>query len=303
MSKFNDTIKTLLKKGDFTTEKTVIQYNRELVKHYQNALKGIKDEISKLYAKYPEEIANQTIGMQRLDNLKRQIETNIRKLADESLNTTKEVIKEVYQYNFDYTAFAVQKTLNVNLGFGLVDENKIISALVNPYDKIGWHNTTKQNIQKLNSVVREKVVDGIIQGKAYTKVSKELINQLNIATNKSMRIVRTESHRAQNLGRLHAFEKSERSTSNLGFKTYRVWVSGGGKNPREMHADLNDVRADENGLFYFADGVSTEAPGQSGVAEHDINCQCTTRLEIAGYSSAGRDNDFPDTFQDYISEN
>lgn len=41
-----------------------------------------------------------------------------------------------------------------------------------------------------------------------------------------------------------------------------------------MINEMNGKPVDNDGLFTLPDGVRTEAPGQTGVAEHDISCRC-----------------------------
>lgn len=303
MSAINDKITALLKKGDYQAEKTIIEYNRELAKQYQLALKSIRNEIDKLYQKLGDNISlAQAQNLNRLNNLESKINKILKQLSNNTIDLTGEAIKELYRYSHDFTSFAVQKSLNIDLGFGLVNENSVLSALINPYDKIGWENRSKINISDLNNSVRNEITQGLIQGKSYSVVSKVITEKLNIGVSKSVKIVRTEAHRSQNLGRLHAFEKSEQSAKRLGLKVNRVWISGK-KNPRDSHIALDNTIADNNGYWHFSDGGSTTAPGLSGLANQDINCQCTTRLEIVGYSSPSKEQVIPDTFEDYINEN
>jgi hypothetical protein len=101
-----------------------------------------------------------------------------------------------------------------------------------------------------------------------------------MSANKTIRIVRTEGHGTQSVGRKLAVDNIEGAADRLGVKIKRVWVATNDDRTRDSHLAMDGKEADDDGLFTFPSGVRTEGPGMSGVAEEDINCRCTVRVEV-----------------------
>ena len=101
-----------------------------------------------------------------------------------------------------------------------------------------------------------------------------------LSADKTIRIVKTEADRVQRKARLIQTEKAKGAAERLGMKLKKIWVATKDDRTRDRHAEMDGVEADDDGVFTLPDGVTTDGPGLSGVAEHDINCRCTVRTEF-----------------------
>jgi len=177
-----------------------------------------------------------------------------------------------------------------DIDFKLVPEKQVEAAILNPYDRIGWPNRTKEHINVANRQVREIVSGGINQGKGYPVVAKEMKERMDITAGKAQTIAQTEGHRAREMGKLAATEEA----ADKGVIMRRRWVATLDQNTRDTHGDMDGQEIemyDEDGnlnVFRSPEGGEAEHPGGFGVAAEDINCRCTTIDVIEGYEPTVR---------------
>jgi len=270
-------------------EKDQSTIESQLLLQYKKSLDQIKIEMGRIYERYGTQIAEKSFtNLGRLKNIRAQITDNIKQILKDQhgydYELTKNSIRDFYSSTFNNTVGALEQTVGVRLNFSLLSEDAILAAIKNPYDKIGWGKRTVENINDLNASVKTEITQGIIQGRTYAQTANRLNEQLNIGATKALRIVRTETHGAQNQGRLDGFGKTEESAKLLGIEVERVWQHNSRRNPREAHIKMNGKVADKNGEFTFISGNNagsqTAGPGLSGIAEEDINCACTVIMRI-----------------------
>lgn len=281
-------------KSDALTEKLLKATQQDLVDVYLASLKNIKAQLSDFFEKFGENIRYaDAAAFGRLANLERQI---IRELNKANVFTEKAIsgtLRDIYQFNYYHTGFGLESALKVNMGFGLLDTNQILAAVVNPIDKIKWTDSLIEHKKELEQKIARSLSTGLIEGKGYVKIATEIgehfgIDGKNILTDKGhaykiLRIVRTEGHRTQQMGNLLGFEELENNAGEFGLKTKRIWVATLDAKTRQDHGDMDGREANDEGYFELPDGSSGKAPGLIGVAKQDINCRCITRLELEGF--------------------
>lgn len=81
-----------------------------------------------------------------------------------------------------------------------------------------------------------------------------------------MRIADTETHRISNEA---AFDTAVKAGA-----TEKTWICQMLPTSRDTHIWLNGTTVPIDGYFYSYMGGKTQFPGQWGIAEEDINCQC-----------------------------
>jgi len=268
----------LLKQGDKAAERMTEAQIRELTRNYQMALKEVRSKVAEGFEKYGSEYA-QWQKYNRLANLEKDIGEEVRKLTGKNATNLKTGIARQFEDQYYRTAFALEKSVEAKLGFGVLSSDVIESAIENPLDRIGFLERNRENSQRLRRQLRERLTQGLIQGKAYQDVARELKERMDMGANESIRIARTENHRAQQMGRDRSFQKAE----NEGVEMDYIWTASLDDRTREDHQEMDDVRADEEGIFTLPDGTTARAPGMTGEPHHDINCRCSKRAEIKGY--------------------
>ncbi len=285
----NKKLAELLKEADTDAEKLLAQFEKELLKAYKKSLEEIKKLISKVFEKYGDQVGYEDLVIyNRLTNLEQQIAGEIKKLTNENIKTTKNILKSIYSEQFYRTGFALESSLGARLGFGLLDSKVIEASILNSLDRIKWPDRMKDHAQQFVNQIRSEITQGLIQGNGYGKIAKAITDRTGINAGKVLRIARTEGHRVQSAGSLLAYEKSQAAVDRLGLRTAKVWLATLDNRTRDSHREMDGKEANEDGMFKLPSGVMTEGPGLSGIAEEDINCRCTTMMQF---------KDFPPKFR------
>ncbi len=277
----NEKIMKLLQIADIEAEKLILGHERDLIKAYGSALKDIKQLIADMFEKYGDQVTyKDMVAYQRLTNLELSIAKQIKTLTGKGRRTVEKAFRDIVTESFSATGTAIQKSLEVTVGFGVMNEQVIKAAILNPMQRITWSDALQENSAKYLSQIKTELSQGLIKGEGYAKIAKRLEKSTEMSANKTIRIVRTEGHRAQSVGRKLAADKVEGAADRLGIKVKRVWVATSDDRTRDSHKAMDGKEADDDGLFTLPSGVRTEGPGMSGVAEEDINCRCTVRVEV-----------------------
>lgn len=289
----NKRLAELLKKADTNVEKLIKTHERDLLKAYKRSLKEIKNKIATIYEKYGDKVEYADVQTyNRLLNLELQIADEIKTLTNENIKTTTTMLKDIYAEQYYQSGYAFENSLNARLGFGLLNPDVIKASVLNPLDRIKWSDRMKDQAQVFVKQIRAEITQGLIQGEGYSSIARSITKKTEIAFGNAMRIVRTEGHRVQSAGRVLSLSKAQSAAVRLGLKLLKIWVSTLDNRTRDMHQDMDGREADKEGIFTLPDGTTCEAPGLTGVAEHDIHCRCTSRAEYKDFpQSFRRDNE------------
>jgi SPP1 gp7 family putative phage head morphogenesis protein len=289
------------KQGEKAAEKLTNQAEKEIIKAYRERLKEIRTEIGLAYEKYASDGVLTMAEMQkygRLVKLEEAIAKEVTKLTGTEIRTTKKAIKEVFQESYYRVAWTLETGAEVSLGFALLKPEAVEAAILNPLDRITWPERVKDNAHILNRQIREEITRGVIQGYSYDKTARAVKDRLDIGASKAIRIVQTETHRAQSQGTQAAFEKA--AAKGLVFK--RVWVATLDGRTRDRHRALDGQKVDVDQPFEYS-GMEAMYPGGFGIPSMDINCRCSVRAEIEGMEPQLRRARDPITGKNVVIEN
>jgi hypothetical protein len=120
--------------------------------------------------------------------------------------------------------------------------------------------------------IRLVLGDAIEQGLNPFQTEKLLRKEIGSKT-RATAIARTESTRANNMGK----ERSATEWANeTGTVLYKTWIWGGSRDPRIEHVNLQNKPIPKDALFSGVDGKAMSKPGDlSGGPQNTINCSCT----------------------------
>jgi SPP1 gp7 family putative phage head morphogenesis protein len=275
------TLEKNFKQAEKAADKLTQQAEKELVKAYRESLKEIRGEVGLAYEKYATAtgilLMAEMMKYKRLDNLEKAIASEVSKLYKRANKTTKEAVKGVFAESYYRTAWTLETDAQVSLSFNLLRPEAVEAAILNPYDRITWPERMKANTEVMIRQIREEITKGIIQGQAYNQTAKAIKERLDIGASKAIRIVQTETGRAQSQGTQAAFEKA----SKEGLLLKKVWVSTLDGRTRDRHRSLDGQKVEIDQPFKMS-GMQAMYPRGWGVPEMDINCRCTHRAEIEG---------------------
>ena len=261
----------LLTQGDKVTDRMIADSEKQILQAYKKSLAEIRAQTALLYEKYAVDGALSLADVSkynRLANLEKGIATEVSRLTKTEQRLTTNAIKGVYQESFYRTAFGVEVTAQVALGFGMLNPKQVEAAVLNPLDRIGWPDRSRENARLATRQIKEQITRGIIQGKAYSEVAKAVTERANVAASRAIRIVQTEAHRSQVMGRLDSLEHAEAQ----GVEMMKVWSSALDSRTRDSHQAMDGQRVKMNEDFESPSGGRGPGPSMLGSAEEDINC-------------------------------
>lgn len=279
----NERLAYLLQLSDKLNERIILLGSLKLIREYQRVQKYIQNEVSKIY-KAAGSSASELARGDRLKKIELLVQQEINTLKGTTNESILSNITEGYQKSYSYTGFAFEKSLQVDLGFAILDDFTIRSAVFNPLDKVDWQTSNRYNIEVMKTRTRNEIVNGLTTGRNYGQTASAIDEQLNIGINKAVRIVWTETHKAQQAGRNFAISEAKNFADEVRMDTAKVWMATLDSHTRPNHGDMDGKTANEQGLFDFVtmDGalIQVEGPGLTNTTD-DIHCRCTASTQFA----------------------
>lgn len=284
--------KKILADGILKNEAIYKEAQSSVLQAYKATLKETRASLAELYAKYGDNVSYaDALKYNRLTNLENEIKKIFQKAGIRFRSINKTAIEETFKNSYYRSGFAFEKTTSIDLGFTALTEKKIEAAILNPVDRITWIDRATAHGQTLTRQIKEKIAQGLIQGKGYSATARELKGSIERTTGQLIRVVQTETHRAQTMGELASFDQVNSAAKDLGFESMKVWRATLDGKTRDTHRELDGKEADEQGLFHSG-GFTAEGPGLFGIPEEDINCRCYVAFEIKGLTPIiRRDNE------------
>lgn len=275
-----------------SNDKIFKKYRASILRSYKASLDETRSLLAELYAKYGDNVSYaDALKYNRLPNIENEIKAVLNQAGVKFKAANKNAIAETFENSYYRTGFAFEKTTSIDFGFASLSEKKIEAAILNPVDRITWIDRATAHGQTLNRQIREKIAQGLIQGKGYSATARDLKGTIEKTTGQLIRVVQTETHRAQTMGELAGFDTVGNAAKDLGFETVKIWVATLDGKTRDAHRELDGKEADADGLFH-SHGLTAEGPGMFGVPEEDINCRCVVTFDVKGFSpTIRRDNE------------
>lgn len=281
----NKRIARLLNKDGVAKQRLLRSHEKALEKVYRDLLAKVKKDIANLIEKAGDNLTIQEANRyNRLQKLEAQIKNDILQVKNKVSTEINNALKEQYLKTYEGTTKAYADGLEGVISFNKIDKNVVNVAMLNSIDRIKWDDRLKLHAQDYIIKIRNEIAQGIRLGEGYSKIARRLSKQTSINFNKIQRIVRTEAHRVQNVSKLLSVEKIEEKARKNGLKMERVWVATKDMRTRDSHIYMDgQVATEEDGqsFFVFQSGATTDVPGNSGIAEEDINCRCTWISQLA----------------------
>lgn len=272
----SETINKILKQADKAAFNHNAAVERELLRYYKETLLEIQAELNRYELKGV--LAwNEMQYYNRLTTLTENIRLIINDLTGKVARTINKDITGVYRLNYIKTGAVLSEALGSS--FGSVNADAVRKAVENKLDLIKWSERLKTNQEKYVSDIRSAITQGLIQGKGYGQIARDIKTRSDIGAGKSLRIARTETHRVQNQARKDGIQKTKAAAERQGFDVVEVWDAAEDSRTRPDHARMDGVEANSEGKFdYF--GIMVDGPGMVGIPEADINCRCTIRVDV-----------------------
>lgn len=214
------------------------------------------------YARFLQEVT------QRLDGLTPDIKNEITRL-----------VNETYELNYKGMVDTVSSSKNVTKDLESVKASlpeTVKQNVNNPIDKLTLSDTLEYNRAGITYNIRKQIGIGLVNGDRYEEMSKRISTSLDGDYKKSVRIVRTESHKVQEKGLNDAAQECSDAINKgtSGMVMVKIWRTGRDSRVRDTHSAMEGVTVLTDEEFELPSGATTLTPGDSGVASEDVNCRC-----------------------------
>ncbi len=267
-----------LTQADKVLDRSAKAVEKRLLDNYRASLKEVQSQIAKVAYEKHDGSFTALNKYKRLEGLEKSITKEVGKLTGQSASTLKAGLGRQYEESFYRTAFAVESEAQAKLGFSQLSENVIKRSVENPLDRVGFLKRNRNNGATLARQLQERLTQGLIQGKSYQQVARDIKERMDVGATNVQRIAQTEMHRVQMEGRLDALEHA----ADKGVIMKKQWVSTLDDRTRDSHQSLDGQKVAIDEQFEIR-GSKADAPGGFGVPEEDINCRCTMISVIEGY--------------------
>jgi hypothetical protein len=279
-------------------------------KEFKELLKSLKTYIASVHEQYAAgdgslsyaDLQKAGYDARFLEEIESRISVATPKVAKE----LHQLVNDTYELSYKSMVEGVDKVL---AGAGIDDvfsnavaitPEQIMKVVKNPIMEVAL----EKNHRDIVYDIKQAVAVGLMNGDRYATVARKIsvaLDKENGPYKNAMRIARTEAHRVREAGNMDAARSVDKemqgtSTGLRMVKTWRTmkdervrpqsrrrskkggWTSKMGKGPNHMKLEGQTVLADEP--FDLLDGNKADAPGQSGVAGHDINCRCYVSYDM-----------------------
>lgn len=242
---------------------------KELEEHYEAALAEVEKVLKKLDDDDPVILPVVIRRREYQRYIKQQIQAALDKLHANEYETIEEFVNDSYTDGFVGVMYSLH-------GQGIplllpVDRNLVVKAvqmetkLNKPlYESLG------ADTKKLQKVITNEITRGIIAGKLYSEIMRNIANAAKIPMKRARTIVRTEAGRVQEEATMDAARKSKKSGADV----VKQWNAILDAVTRLTHKRL-DGQIREIDEPFEIDGKKAMQPHGFGIAEEDINCRCT----------------------------
>ncbi|MCF8012411.1 MAG: phage head morphogenesis protein [Clostridiales bacterium] len=250
-----------------------------LLREYQKSLNSIRSKLQEAYAKYADRgLLDLEIMSKygRLEKLEENVVIEMNRLLKKSNTTIKSGIKGTFKSTYYSDTYMLSEATSGNFSFAVINEKQLEETL-DSLDKFKWPDRLKGNIEANTRQVQSDLMQGLIQGLPYNKVSRNIADKMGMGAYKSYRMVRTECHNAQEAA--HQRVRRDLADKVDESEVRKIWEAVLDTRTRSAHAQMDgqEVKVDEK---FKGGGYSAIAPGQFGIASQDINCRCTTRTVV-----------------------
>lgn len=257
---------------------------------YQRLLKDLRYFLSDIYTQYAEEDKLNIAILQQHGAYAcflEEVEKRVSDIGADIKRLMKSTVEQAYETIYNGMIDCVQKaTEGVAELTGLVNctPEVLKRAMDNPISGLTLSDTLEKYRKEIIYDIKKEINVGLMNGDRFSTMAKRMKTTLNGDYKKSIRIVRTETHRVREAGNHDAAQEVSKAMEESTVEMVKTWrtmkdervrpAKAKGKNRKYNHKKMEGVTIPVDEIFILPSGAKTKAPGQSGVAGEDINCRC-----------------------------
>lgn len=195
-----------LEQRDLIFDKTLAEYEKELKKQYQQALKAVSRDIEQLYDELLASSADGTLlasdlyKYNRYFSLMKSLNKQLKALGGKEINITKQKLLDMYAI----TSSSVGKSIEFSGEFNQKAAKEVINSIWCADGK-HWSDRIWQNKAQLQVALEKGLVDCVSRGVSKDELVKTLMETFNVGYRKADRIARTELSYVQNKAAMNKY--------------------------------------------------------------------------------------------------
>lgn len=188
----------------------------------------------------------------------------------------------VFAMNANWAEFEIEHAGNVDMGFGLYDEDTVKRLLRDepnllPPSRV---DIPKDEAWNMKAITRQ-INMGILMGERLDDIAKRLRHVADMNENQARTHARTAMTGAQNAGRIEGYQRAEQA----GIKLEKEWLATLDKRTRHAHAALDGQHVPVDEPFDSELGPIM-FPGDPAARPANVyNCRCTMISRLLDYPS------------------
>lgn len=271
------TLEGYLRRLNDESNKRLGSYERTLKKAYTSLLGDMNKVISNTYAKLDD---NDLIGSlqkyHRKDNVEKTLTSLINEFSKVKYRGMYNQLRDQLLFAYQYYYTGLTEVSGKSYKLLPLKKEWLTATIENELSGLTLKQTLQKDRQNIIYSLKSNLIQGVNRGESYSQMAKRMKEVVNGDYQKAVRIARTETHRVKEAGTFESALKGEKA----GITQVKTWNSSNDSRTRKEHRRLDGetIPLDE---YFRLGSAKTLKPGDTGRAEHDINCRCFLTYEIA----------------------
>lgn len=271
------TLEGYLRRLNDESDKRLGSYERMLKKAYTSLLGDMNKVISNTYAKLDD---NDLIGSlqkyHRKDNVEKTLTSLINEFSKVKYRGMYNQLRDQLLFAYQYYYTGLTEVSGKSYKLLPLKKEWLTATIENELSGLTLKQTLQKDRQNIIYSLKSNLIQGVNRGESYSQMANRMKEVVNGDYQKAVRIARTETHRVKEAGTFESALKGEKA----GIKQVKTWNSSNDGRTRKEHRRLDGetIPLDE---YFRLGSAETLKPGDTGRAEHDINCRCFLTYEIA----------------------
>lgn len=270
------TLEGYLRRLNNESDKMLGSYEKTLRRAYMSLLKDMNNTIANTYAKLDDsDLINSLMKYHRKDNVEKVLTDLINEFSKAKYKGMYDQLREQLLFAYQYYYTGLTEISGRKYKLLPLKKEWLTATIENPLSGLTLKETLQRDRQNIIYSLKSNLIQGVNRGESFSAMAKRMQKVVNNDYQKAVRIARTETHRVKEAGTYESALKGEKA----GIKQMKTWNSSNDGRTRKEHRKLDGktIPMDE---YFRVGSAKALKPGDTGRAEHDINCRCFLTYEI-----------------------
>lgn len=270
------TLEGYLRRLNEESNKRLGSYEKTLKKAYTALLRQMNQTISNTYAKLnDDDLMGSLQKYHRKDNVEKTLTDLINEFSKVKYKGMYNQLRDQLLFAYQYYHTGLTEVSGKSYKLLPLRKEWLTQIIENEWSGLTLKETLQRDRQNIIYSLKSNLMQGVNRGESYSQMAKRMKEVVNGDYQKAVRIARTEVHRVKETGTYQSALEGEKA----GIKQVKTWNSSNDGRTRKEHRRLDGetIPLDE---YFRVGSAKTLKPGDTGRAEHDINCRCFLTYEI-----------------------